>query len=658
MNKIIMALGVMFVLAACSGDDGEIGPPGPPGPAGPPGATGAQGPAGVGTVGPPGPTGAPGPPGAPGVGVAGPPGPPGPAGPAGEQGPQGPQGETGAAGPAGTAGPPLLPAGTVSLSGAAMKGPITGGTVTASVYAANQSGGTCLVNTPAIANTTPARCRVGTGQTDGTGQYAVAVPTNLVGPVLLEVTSGTFIHETNFQSIIVTPSTSLRTLYAGPVTSGSLRGSISALTEFATALALGTDDDAPTRTEAREANEQVARMFGMAGVDIVSTSASNVVDAGSVADSEGMKQIGLINAGFSSLFAQTASGTTTNVLTLIKELGRDLSDGSFDGKQNSQDLSIPGIGALSEEAASDQLAAAIATFQVNPTLNRTGFMMSATQLQAIRDMETGTPDPTTPLITFVQNEITWRDLTDTSPAGTGTIIIRPRSFSDSRADYGLIGESAPIDTNGTEGFSLAINIAGVSGPGVITRPLTLTLANATNSAQNADAASLTVQLANLQWTFQGSAVVVEKPDNATLTITRAIDSNSLSRSIPPPQEATPISTASITIARNIITIRPDLLMTHIKAGYSTGGGDDATVQAADLDGNGNPLGTEVALFLNNLGGTADGAILPGMEAANDDLRYTVSFGMGLRLREDLLTCAVSDQRCQDVSSITGTLNIE
>ena len=121
------------------------------------------------------------------------------------------------------------------------------------------------------------RCIIGTVNTDATGRYTVPISTSVVGPVHLEVTSGSFVHETNFQQIFVTPDTSLRALYGGDLVSGSsITGAIGPLTEIATARAIGNMAVQPSTAQAAAANADVARLFGMAGVDIIATNASDL----------------------------------------------------------------------------------------------------------------------------------------------------------------------------------------------------------------------------------------------------------------------------------------------------------------------------------------------------------------------------------------------
>lgn len=136
-----LAMGLVLLLAACTGTVGPQGEPGPQGPAGsqgeigPEGLQGTVGPSGaMGPIGPEGsrgpagsagPRGAGGPPGATGeTGPAGPPG--GPIGPAGQIGPQGLQGEMGPAGPPGATGAigPTGPRGPAGPAGpAGQQGP-------------------------------------------------------------------------------------------------------------------------------------------------------------------------------------------------------------------------------------------------------------------------------------------------------------------------------------------------------------------------------------------------------------------------------------------------------------------------------------------------------------------------------------------------------
>ena len=219
------AIALVLVLTGCEGSTGPVGlqgDPGPqgaqgvPGPAGPQGDTGPQGPAGP--AGASGPTGSAGPAGP--AGARGPAGPAGPAGPTGPEGPEGPPGTSGPAGPAGTMDiPNAFALGTTGVTGKVVKGPIFNATVTVGVFLANQSvfrrqdiaiGGdasndglldNCPIGTveTTTADTNAVVCQLGSsGITDADGNFAITLPgetTRLIGPALIEATSGQFIDE-------------------------------------------------------------------------------------------------------------------------------------------------------------------------------------------------------------------------------------------------------------------------------------------------------------------------------------------------------------------------------------------------------------------------------------------------------------------------------
>ena len=118
-----------------------------------------------------------------------------------------------------------------------------------------------------------------------------------------------------------------------------------------------------------------------------------------------MKQIGVINAGFSALFPQITTGVVTNVLTMVKLIARDFSDGIVDGMERGVQLVVPGAGNLSPTAASDDLVAAIQTVQSNPTLNPLGPVIMTAQLDAIRGLDSAVGN----IVTVSNNIISVRD---------------------------------------------------------------------------------------------------------------------------------------------------------------------------------------------------------------------------------------------------------
>ncbi len=418
---LLCALGLGLVLVGCSGSDGDVGPAGATGAAG---AVGAAGPAGA-------------------DGSAGA---RGPAGSAGAAGPAGPAGAAGTDGTDGAAGASAVVPGSSLAQGKAIKGVLSGSSVILSVYAANQVGaiggpgaagfsaptafaaaavacgpGTTLVALSANAGVPAgalARCRIGSvGTTDANGAFALTVPdaqTSLKGPLHVEVTNGTMVDEATGASILGPAgngiNTRLRALSAVEFLD-DLRGAggvpdiqqvaVTALTEFATTLAIDAAGSAPTSSQAHQANTLTGSIFGI-GADVVRTLPSDTLNSDSSSDSDASKLYGIVNAGFSQL-AQDLGGDR-DVLDLVRVGAEDYRNRMLDsfgvaaliparlidipraglGPAGGSGLLIPGPAGteLPSDAFARQLSNSIATMQAGGA-NQTGFTLDAETLATI-----------------------------------------------------------------------------------------------------------------------------------------------------------------------------------------------------------------------------------------------------------------------------------
>ena len=393
----VCALGLMLV--GCSGDDGADGARGS---VGPQGAMGPQGPEGV-----PGQDGA--------DGSAGPSGPAGPAGPAGSAGPAGPEGPAGEPGAEGAAGSPsgLVTAGSLLSQGRAIKGPIVNGTVVMSVYAANQvsSPTVCPDGTNLASGTSGEmmRCIVGqSGSTDTRGFFAITVPQSLAGlsgPLHVQVSNGTFVHEVTGATEVGPQgsgiSSNLRVLLPleflddlRPVggTSNVVTTAITAITEIATARAIGSGLKAPTAGTAHAANSQTADLLGMTGLDIARVIPSDITDPDSENDSDESRHYGLVNAAFAQLDIVMGAG---DVLDVVQVIGYDYSDSIFDSvNRYSADygtratafgdpgLRFSGVTLSIQGSMGGAFAGSVRDIQAS-AVNQSGFTLDAEQLGVV-----------------------------------------------------------------------------------------------------------------------------------------------------------------------------------------------------------------------------------------------------------------------------------
>ncbi|KAF0218304.1 MAG: hypothetical protein FD174_3057 [Geobacteraceae bacterium] len=182
------------------------------------------------------------------------------------------------------------PAAAVTVSGVASKGPISGGTV--KVFAiTNGAKGAQLGST-------------GTTSTDGNGTYSINIG-SYTGPVLIEVTGGTYKDETNPSGNPVTLTTTLRAALSN--VTGNVSTAVTPLTE----LAVQKAGSSLTAATIDSANNLVSSLFQ---VDIINTMPVDATVTPSAGVTSAQKDYALALAAISQ-YMKTNSKDLTTVLT-------------------------------------------------------------------------------------------------------------------------------------------------------------------------------------------------------------------------------------------------------------------------------------------------------------------------------------------------------
>ena len=231
-----------------------------------------------------------------------------------------------------------------TISGVASKGLIAGGTVQVFAISANGQKGELL----------------GSTTTDSDGHYGLAVDYD--GPVLVEISNGTYTDEATGQSTVLAEP--LRA--ALPSVSGSIDVAVTPLTEIAVRIAESTGSMNATTID--EANDLLSQLLGG---DIVATMPTDCSDPAtfSAADSSG-QNYALFLAAISQM-SETSGQDLADVLEAIEE---DLADMEMD--QTSGDLLL----AVDDFLASED--------------NLTGIVEATDLVAVIEDVATNGLDPT------------------------------------------------------------------------------------------------------------------------------------------------------------------------------------------------------------------------------------------------------------------------
>ncbi len=295
------------------------------------------------------------------------------------------------------------------ISGQAIKGPISGGTVTAYAVTSGAKGAV-----------------LGTAITDSDGKYSISTG-SYSGPVFLEITGGSYTDEATgtLVNLPTTPGSGLQAVVDNVLEGSTVHVQITPLTTMAAARAQAVSGGL-TAANINAANQQVGDYFG--GIDILGVPPINpLVPNSAVGATPVAINYGLILAGFSQE-AQTLG--LTNPLDLISALVRDFSDGSFDGQSGSSPIQLNGS-SMDPATGTANLATAINAFSSDLQQNVSG----------------GSVSPS--LITFISNPTPTYTIGGTVTGLTGNGLVLQNNGGDNRA----------ISFNGSFTFS-AVLVSG------------------------------------------------------------------------------------------------------------------------------------------------------------------------------------------------------
>ena len=322
------------------------------------------------------------------------------------------------------------------ITGQAIKGPVSGGTVTA--YAVN-SGAKGAV--------------LGTAFTDADGNYSISIG-NYSGPVFLEITGGSYTDEAT-GTIISLPATAglgLQAVIDNVSAGSSVQHQITPLTTIAAVRAENMSGGL-TPSNINAANQEIGTYFG--GIDIVHTKPMNPMGSGS---SSGAAQeaidYGLILGGLSQQ-AQTLG--LSNPMTLLGALANDLSDGIADGLKDGVSIPLSDNALLNATASGADLVSAISAFSSDPARNRSG----------------GSVSPG--LVTHLAKNTMLDVAIDPAGTGSGTVSSNPSGIAcggDCSQDY-LAGTSVTLSATPAAGSVFAGWSGACSGTGGCVVPMTI-----------------------------------------------------------------------------------------------------------------------------------------------------------------------------------------
>ena len=513
----VIALGVFLV--ACEGEEGPAGAQGDTG------ATGATG--------------------APGVGVAG------PQGSIGDAGAAGATGATGAQGP--------LPAGALGITGTAMKGALVGATVT---FKGSGAGCTAISNT---ATGTPLLCNLAASNTalsattGSDGSYAVQLNALYTGPVVIEVTGGTYVNEAD--GLTKTgPTTAMKSILPLAPISGQVTASVTPFTSMAAARAISQATTfTVTSTVVTSANDAVATLYGL--TDIVGTEPINTALAVPTGTTANAQQYGLMTASFS----QAAATLGIEPLNLVNAVVTDYTDGVLDGKSGSDannsaaGVAITPTGStvpLTATSASTELVTAAITFGASAT-NVSGVTISSAVQTAATAAATTSSTSSALSYSVLNNRIILR-------AGATPVDTAQGVSSIAAAVATMAAVTAQDDAT----LKVVVPYALVTGTAAANVAPQFTFCSATAAGSTTchatDKRAMTITLSQLTLTPSGSILIASIPSTSTITFS-GTDSDGTAVTLATTLAPTNIFTTSTTTNAHELTFDPNALVTALVA---------------------------------------------------------------------------------------------
>jgi hypothetical protein len=275
----------------------------------------------------------------------------------------------GGGGSGNSGGPGAVTTGT--LSGTATKGPVSGAAVKA-----------FAINNGAKGS------ELGSAMTDMSGNFAMTMGA-YSGPVMLQVRGGSYLDEATGVRMNMLDADELTCVVpAVTVTAGSATAGVQVtlLTSMAQAWAEHMAGGM-TAANAMMANSRIGAAYVGPGADIVMMRPIDPTVAGSAnGASIEAKNYGMMLAAMSQEAHDL--GMTTSSSAMVTAMLHDASDGTMDGRMSGTAINMNGMGgmmgggSMMSTAGTSQLAASMATFINNMTMNRSG-VTSVAEMQSL-----------------------------------------------------------------------------------------------------------------------------------------------------------------------------------------------------------------------------------------------------------------------------------
>src|SRR5512143_45597 len=253
------------------------------------------------------------------------------------------------------------------ISGTAVKGPVSGGTVTA--FAVNN--GTMGM-------------KLASGTTDSQGNFNISIG-DYAGPLIVQISGGTYVDETTGATVIMAPGDIMTAIMTSLSTGTTVTGiHITPLTSMAQTMAnnmWGGLKDANIAA----ANTAIGNYFMVN--DILHTPPMNPLVSGSSGTAtQDMKNYGMAIAAMSQSAKDMGMTSSSSMVTAMMN---DASDGVMNGMMGSTPVMMGGMmtgsSVMATTAGTSGLATEMSTF-ITSTLNKSG--VTATDMQALMNQLT------------------------------------------------------------------------------------------------------------------------------------------------------------------------------------------------------------------------------------------------------------------------------
>ena len=250
------------------------------------------------------------------------------------------------------------------ISGTAVKGPINGGTVTAYSVSNGTMG-----------------AQLASGTTDSQGNFSISVG-NYTGPLLLQMSGGTYIDEATGTTTTMLPGDVMTAVMASLSTGTTVTGvQMTPLTSMAQAMAQNMSGGM-TEANINSANIAIGNYFMVN--DILYTQPMNpLVSGSSNTATQDMKNYGMAIAAMTQ-YAKNIGMTSSSAM--VTSMMNDASDGVINGMMGSTQITMGGMGGgmmgngtmMQPSAGTSGLATAMTQF-MGSAMNQSGLTLSGMQ---------------------------------------------------------------------------------------------------------------------------------------------------------------------------------------------------------------------------------------------------------------------------------------